>query len=83
MKWGDSKRDFDTILAVWPTHDPLNGFWEMHELAVSQVGAPKWRDRSIPTTDGGVKSDRHSDADAAFAASASLNARCRPADNPD
>ncbi|MCW0001735.1 hypothetical protein OE766_26300 [Pararhizobium sp. YC-54] len=75
MKWGDSKRDFDTILAVWPTYDALNGFWEMHELAVSQAGAPKWRDRRIPTSDGGVKIDRHLDADTAFAASASLNAR--------
>lgn len=75
MKWGDSKRDFDTILAVWPTYDPLHGFWEMHELAVSQVGAPKWRDRRIPTPEGFVKMDRHFDAGAAFAASASLNER--------
>ncbi|MAU22079.1 MULTISPECIES: hypothetical protein [Hyphomicrobiales] len=75
MKWGDSKRDFDTVLAVWPTYEALNGFWEMHELAVSRAGAPKWRDRRIPTSDGGVKLDRYSDADAAVAASASLNAR--------
>ncbi|MFC3321362.1 hypothetical protein [Mesorhizobium cantuariense] len=75
MKWGDSKRDFDTVLAVWPAYNSLNGFWEMHELAVGQAGAPKWRDRRIPTSDGGVRLDRHPDAESAFAASTSLNAR--------
>lgn len=75
MKWGDNKRDFDTVLAVWPMYEPLYGFWEMQELAVGKIGAPKWRDRRIPTPDGHVKIDRYQDADAAFAASAGLNAR--------
>lgn len=75
MKWGDSKRDFDTILAVWPTYEPLSGVWRMEELAVAKEGAPKWRDRRIPIPSGGVKLDFFPDADAAFAATVGINAR--------
>lgn len=73
MKWGDNKRDFDTVLAVWPAYNSLNGLWEMQELAVGKEGAAKWRDRRVPTPEGHVKMDRHLGADAAYAASASLN----------
>ncbi|MBA1143087.1 hypothetical protein [Mesorhizobium neociceri] len=75
MKWGESKRDFDTILAVWPSYEPLLGIWQMEELAVGKTGAPKWRDRRVPTPSGGVKLDIFSDVDAAFTAAASTNAR--------
>ena len=75
MKWGDSKRDFDIILAVWPSYEPLHGNWRMQELAVNKLGAPKWRDRRIPTPSGGVQMDFYSNAEVAFAASISLNAR--------
>jgi hypothetical protein len=37
MKWGDNKRDFDTILAVWPNYQPLRERWIMLEL-VDQGG---------------------------------------------
>ncbi|NKL66942.1 hypothetical protein [Rhizobium leguminosarum] len=38
-------RDMDTILAVWPSYEPLSGIWQMQELAVGKIGNPKWRDR--------------------------------------
>lgn len=76
MKWGESQRDFDTILAVWPSYEPLTGIWQMQELAVGKIVKPKWRDRRVPGSHGSVKMDWYRDAEAAFEASSSLNARC-------
>lgn len=75
MKWGDSSRDHDTILAVWPSYEPLSGIWQMQELAVAKAGAPKWRDRRVPTARGSVKLDRYLNADDALSESIKLNAR--------
>ncbi|MGO8653085.1 hypothetical protein ACC839_32850 [Rhizobium ruizarguesonis] len=75
MKWGDSKRDFDMILAVWPSYEPLAGVWQMQELAVGKVGNPKWRDRRIPSPEGGVRMDWHRSAEDAMAAATHMNGR--------
>lgn len=75
MKWGDSRRDLDPILAVWPEYEPLHGFWRMQELAVVPDGAPKWRERRVPDERGLVRMDRHASADAAFAAAKAANDR--------
>ncbi|NGO66112.1 hypothetical protein G6N76_20850 [Rhizobium daejeonense] len=75
MGWGDRQRDFDTILAVWPSYEPLTGIWRMQELAVDKTGNPKWRDRQITGPGGGIKMDWYKEADAALAARLELNAR--------
>ena len=75
MGWGDRQRDLDTILAVWPSYEPLTGIWQMQELAVGKAGNPKWRDRQIPSPGGGIKMDWYRGADAAIAARVELNAR--------
>lgn len=69
MKWGDSNRDHDTILAVWPIYEPLSGIWQMQELAVAKAEAPKWRDRRVPVPRGGVKLDRYLNAEDALSES--------------
>lgn len=75
MKWGDSNRDHDTILAVWPSCEPLSGIWQIQELAVAKAGTPKWRDRRVATASGGVKMDRYLNAEDALIESAMLNER--------
>lgn len=72
---GDSRRDLDPILAVWPEYEPLRGFWRMQELAVVPDGAPKWRERRVPDEPGLVRMDRHASADGAFAAAKAANDR--------
>lgn len=39
MKWGDSRRDVDPILAVWSEYEPLRGFWPMQDSAIASVQA--------------------------------------------
>lgn len=75
MRWGDSRRDSDPILAVWPEYEALSGFWRMQELAVVPDGAPKWRERRIPDERGMVRMDRYSSAEAAFAAAEAAKER--------
>lgn len=65
VKWGDSKRDHDTILAVWPEYEPLRGNWQMQEMVEVPGAKPKWRDRRIPTASGNVKLDIYLDAESA------------------
>jgi hypothetical protein len=75
MKWGDSKRDFDMILAIWPVYEPYSGVWFMEELAVNRNGVPRWRERRIPSPSGGVRVDRYTDGDIAISESARINAQ--------
>lgn len=76
MKWGDSKRDLHPILAVWPSYEPLSGAWQIQELAETEPGIVKWRDRRIPGPTGGVRLDRYTDEMAAQAAAKVANAGC-------
>ncbi|QND55240.1 hypothetical protein [Mesorhizobium huakuii] len=75
MKWGDQKRDFHPILAVWPEYRPLHNWWHMIEYAESEPHKPAWRDRRVPSPDGGVKVDIYRDQDTAVEAAATLNLR--------
>ncbi len=76
MIWGESARDFHPILAVWPTYEPLSGVWQMQELAETEPGILKWRDRRIPGSTGGVKADRYVDGAAALASAEMANTSC-------
>ncbi|MEX5508181.1 hypothetical protein [Pseudomonas paralactis] len=73
MKWGNSKRDHDRILAVWPRFEPNYDYWHMQELAYREGDAPTWRARRIPTAQGGVRSDIYSDESTAKNTAESLN----------
>ncbi|VWB22691.1 hypothetical protein [Burkholderia stagnalis] len=75
MKWGDSKRDFDTILAVWPTYNPVFDAWVMEELVDNGELPPKWRDRRVPTEAGHVRLDVYLVKEAAHGSAAVLNAQ--------
>lgn len=59
--WGDSKRDHDLILAVWPRFDPYYDRWWMQELAYSEGAAPGWRARRVATEKGRVRADIYED----------------------
>lgn len=73
MKWGDSKRDFDMILAIWPAYEPYSGAWLMEEFAVNSSGVPRWRERRISSPTGGVRADRYTDGETAISESARVN----------
>lgn len=75
MKWGDNKRDFDPVLAVWPRPNRATDTWWMQELIEQQDGSVKWRDRRIPTDAGHVRLDIHRTNDAAQTETVALNAR--------
>lgn len=74
MKWGDMKRDFHPILAVWPEYRPLEDWWHMLEFAEAEPNRPIWRDRRVPLPDGGVRADVHRKEDEALGAASALNA---------
>lgn len=73
MKWGDQKRDFHPILAVWPEYRPRENWWHMIEYAESEPHKPAWRDRRVPSPDGGVRADIYRDDAAAIEAASTLN----------
>ncbi|MDK1396559.1 hypothetical protein [Pseudomonas protegens] len=73
MKWGNSKRDHDLILAVWPRFEPNYDYWQMQELAYREGDAPTWRARRVPTERGYVRSDVYSDEGTAKSTAESLN----------
>ncbi|KAA6490835.1 hypothetical protein DXT98_01355 [Agrobacterium sp. ICMP 7243] len=73
MKWGDQKRDFDTILAVWPVYRPRYKWWCMQELVDNSPESPTWRERRIPTADNTVKMDVYRNRADAVAAAIALN----------
>ncbi|MDR3473568.1 MAG: hypothetical protein P4M09_18070 [Devosia sp.] len=72
MKWGDSKRDSDPILAVWPEYRAWDGVWHMIEFAEGEPHEPQWRDRRIPAGDH-VKADVYLDEQSATLAATALN----------
>lgn len=74
MKWGDSRRDFDMILAIWPTYEPYSGSWFMEEFAVNRNGVPRWRERRVPSPSGGVRVDHYTDEHDARSESKRVNA---------
>lgn len=71
--WGNSKRDHDLILAVWPRFDPHYDRWWMQELAYSEGAAPAWRARRVPTEQGHVRGDVYVDETTATKAAELLN----------
>lgn len=71
--WGESRRDYDGILAVWPTYRASWGRWIMLELAQKFDGTVEWRERRVPTPEGHVKLDNYPNRDEALAAAAALN----------
>ncbi len=73
IKWGDSRRDHDPILAVWPTFRGLYDRWFMLELVESPTGAVQWRDRRAPDEAGHVRMDIYGEKEAAVAAAEALN----------
>ncbi len=73
MKWGDQKRDHDTILAIWPNYRPIADRYFMIELVETEDGGVRWRDRRIPTERGFVMSEHHPDFPTALAAAERLN----------
>ena len=79
MKWGDSTRDSEIALAVWPNYRPRFGNWLMQELVEQGDKAPIWRDRRVPTEDGRVRGDLYPDREAAASAAATLNQAFREA----
>lgn len=76
MRWGESKRDFDPALAVWPVADRSRDVWWMQELIEQSDGSLKWRDRRVPTESGHVRLDVHRDLISAKASAAALNPIC-------
>jgi hypothetical protein len=79
MKWGDSARDFDTALAVWPNYRPRFHNWLVQELVEQGDKAPVWRDRRVPTEEGRVRGDIYPDRKAAASAAIALNQILRDA----
>ena len=79
MKWGDSARDSDIALAVWPEYRPLYDNWLMLELVEQGDMAPVWRDRRVPAENGHARGDVYSDREAAEAAANVLNQSLRDA----
>jgi len=73
VKWGDSPRDFDTILAIWPVYKPRFQRWVMLELVDHGDLPPAWRDRRVPTESQNVKMDVYSDRAAAMEAAELIN----------
>jgi len=73
IRWGDSRRDHDPILAVWPIYKPYSDRWFMMELVATEPAGVRWRDRRIPTEDGHVKLEVYSDQATAMAAAERLN----------
>ena len=45
MKWDDSKRESEFIIAVWPEYDHLSGIWRMQEMAEVLGADSKFRGR--------------------------------------
>ena len=73
IRWGDSRRDHDAILAVWPSYRPLPDIWFMVELVETDEGGVRWRDRRIPTEDGYVRMDILHSREGGVAAAETLN----------
>lgn len=73
IMWGASRRDSDTILAIWPTYRFTWERWIMLELAEKPDGTVQWRERRIPTPEGHVKMDAYAERAEAFAAADALN----------
>lgn len=73
MRWGDSARDHDVVLAAWPSYRPLLDRWLLEELVEAPPGEVRWRDRRIPTDDGFVRMDVHATAAEAEARARDLN----------
>lgn len=73
IKWGDSKRDHDPILAIWPSYRPLFQRYLMMELVATEEGGVRWRDRRIPNERGFVRMDHHPNLESAMSAAEALN----------
>lgn len=74
IKWGDSRRDSDTILAVWPVYRGPWDRWLMQEFAQRGDDPPQWRDRRAPHGEGHVRMDVYATEAEARAEADRLNA---------
>lgn len=76
-KWGERKRDYANILAVWPVYEPASGNWYLHELYEDDDLPPKWRSRQIEGLAGNPRADGYRTREEAFVARDSLNEQYR------
>lgn len=73
QKWGERRRDYANILAVWPVYEPASGKWYLHEFYEDDDLPPKWRPRQIAGPAGNPRADVYATREEAFLARDNLN----------